>query len=235
MDGLWGEETRRGQPRVDSQERAARASTGPRAHVSAKRNAASPLSARPGPIGQASPFAAPARVIALPSLRHKLHSDRRLYARITTIRILVRIFVQPLTERRHEKMWPKGAGRIGAAAEGPSPSPSGRRWRAIGRPEGRPSFRTGYGPPDEGPHPNPLPIARRKTGVLPNALWGEGNCVTPGCGSRCRGRPATATLSRRCASASLPPDRGGPPRASATTASRSGAARRFADCSGRGR
>ena len=27
-----------------------------------------------------------------------------------------------------------------------TPSPSGRRWRAKGRPEGRPSFRTGYWP-----------------------------------------------------------------------------------------
>src|SRR6516165_12674719 len=79
------------------------ARTGLGAQTAAERNAASPFSARMGPIGQESPFAALTRVIALPRLRHNLHSDRRLHARITTIRILVRIFVQSLTSRQAEK------------------------------------------------------------------------------------------------------------------------------------
>src|ERR1700734_685422 len=68
----------------------------------------------------------------IPRLRHKLHSDCRLNARITTIRILVRIFVQSLTMRQTQKLWPRGAGRIGAGTEGdqranphPNPSPVG--------------------------------------------------------------------------------------------------------------
>ena len=68
----------------------------------------------------------------IPRLRHKLHSDCRLNARITTIRILVQIFVQSLTTRQTQKMWPKGGGRIGARPERDQrrrclPSPSGRR------------------------------------------------------------------------------------------------------------
>src|SRR3984885_16146935 len=40
----------------------------------------------------------------IPRLRHKLHSDCRFNARITTIRILVRIFVQSLTKRQAQKI-----------------------------------------------------------------------------------------------------------------------------------
>src|SRR3984957_725200 len=48
----------------------------------------------------------------IPRLRHKLHSDCRLNARITTIRILVRIFVQYLTTLRTQKLWRLGVCRI---------------------------------------------------------------------------------------------------------------------------
>ena len=122
---------------------------GRRAHARAKRNAASPLSARAGPIGQTSPFAALTRVIALPRLRHKLHSDCRLYARITTIRILVRIFVQPLTTRR-EKKCGEGRRRKCSALETPLPSPSGEGGGEADRMrEGRRASRE--------PSPRPLP------------------------------------------------------------------------------
>jgi hypothetical protein len=61
----------------------------------------------------------------------------------------------------------EGAGR---AALTPNPSPVGEGG-GIGRPEGRPSFRTGYGPPDEGPprdpHPNPLPEGEGTQPLLP--------------------------------------------------------------------
>src|ERR1700722_10281762 len=114
------------------------ASLGRRAHPSGKRNGASPVSASAGPNGQASPFAALTRVIALPRLRHKLHLDGRLTARITTIRILVRIFVQPLTTRKAEKMWPTGGGRISHSGLPPHCHPK----------------QGGFAP---NPHPSPLP------------------------------------------------------------------------------
>src|SRR6516225_3647173 len=99
-DGIRGQRTA-GPTEGKGMRSSARA--GLRVQAAAERNDASPFSARMGAIGQESPFAALTRVIALPRLRHNLHSDSRLRARITTIRILVRIFVQSLTPRQAEK------------------------------------------------------------------------------------------------------------------------------------
>ena len=82
----------------------------------------------------------------------------------------------------------------------------GEGGRAIGRPEGRLSFRTGYGRPDEGTPKTKGRFAREPSPHPSSA--GEGSCYrrSTGCGSR-RCQPTRSSSGMRCSSSGKPTQR----------------------------
>jgi hypothetical protein len=105
-----------------------------RANAAANRTAPSPLSASTGLILNKRPRLPRYRASSpIPRLRHKLHSDCRLNARITTIRILVRIFVQYLTTLRTQKIVAERGSRIGRSRLPPGEGDQAKDFRKHAR------------------------------------------------------------------------------------------------------